>query len=290
MFSRRHFVVLVGAGLAAGSSRLLGMQGRAAKPRYSVPIGLQLYSLRNEFKKDVPGTLAFIHQLGFTEIEGGGTYGMSLPEFKKLLEKNELKCTAYGAGYEELQKNLPEVAQSALAFGASYIMCAWIPHDKEFTRKNCEQAIADFNQWGKEFKKQGLHFTYHIHGYEFVPSPEGTLFDLMARKLEPGVADFEMDVFWVAWPGQDPVALLRKYPGRFPLIHLKDLRKGAKGDQTGHAPDEFSVPLGMGMIDFPTIFREGKKLGIKRYYIEDEVPEAAQNLPKSLSYLDSLHL
>jgi len=94
---------------------------------------------------------------------------------------------------------------------------------------------------------------------------------------------------WIAWPGQDPVNLMRQYPNRFLLMHLKDIRKGTKlGDLSGHAPEEVSVAVGTGMLDFPAILREGKRIGIKRYYIEDEAPEAITNIPVSLKYLESL--
>ena len=145
------------------------------------------------------------------------------------------------------------------------------------------------NRWGLSLKQAGLEFCYHPHGYEFRPSPEGTLFDLLAAKTDPAVVNFQMDVFWIAWPGQDPVKLLRTYPMRFPLMHLKDLRRGSKlGDLSGHAPEEASVPLGTGMLDFHAILHEARRIGVKRYYIEDEAPEAVSNIPISLKYLRSL--
>jgi sugar phosphate isomerase/epimerase len=294
MQTRRNFLGMAAMGTIAGvGGYSFGALGATPGPRQlkiRVPVGLQLYSLRYEFKKDVLGTLRLVRDMGFKEIEGGDTYGMTLKEYRQQLDSLGLRCTSIGGGYEQLRDNLPKVVETAKGLDATFVMCAWIPHGEKFTEKECDQAITDFNHWGTQLKKAGLRFMFHVHGYEFYPSKEGTLFDRMAQRMEPGVADFQMDVFWVAWPGQDPVALLRKYPKRFLTLHLKDLRKGAKGDLTGHAPDEYSVILGQGMIDFPTIFKEAKQLGIERYYIEDEVPEAAANIPRSLDYLESLKI
>ena len=142
------------------------------------------------------------------------------------------------------------------------------------------------NRWGQALKQANLDFCYHPHGFEFRPGPGGTLFDLLAAETDPALVHFQADVFWIAWPGQDPVKILERYPNRFLLMHLKDMRKGTKlGDLSGQAPPETSVAVGSGMLDFPAILRVAKSTGIKRYYIEDEAPEAASNIPVSLRYL-----
>ncbi len=252
-------------------------------------IGLQLYSLRNEIPKDVAGSLALIKSWGIQEIEGGGTYNLTMEEFKALCKTNNLKMVSIGAGFEELEKDPAAVAAKAKEFGAKYVMCAWIPHSgDDFTLANTEKAIAVFTSAGKVLKEQGISLCYHIHGYEFRPYEGGTLFDLMVNKLDPKYVNFEMDVFWVKHPGQDPVALLKKYPGRFPLMHLKDRQHGTPDSQSGHADVETNVVLGKGDVGIAAIMKVAKKLGVKHFFIEDESSHAVEQIPLSLSFLKSL--
>ena len=252
-------------------------------------IGLQLYSLRNEFKTDVPGTLALIKKWNIKKIEGGGTYGLTVDAYKKLLAENNLDMVSYGASFEELASDPQKIAQNAKAFGSKYIMCAWVPHKQGgFTEDEMNKAIEVFNRAGKVLHENGLKFVYHPHGYEFRPYENGTQFDYMIKKTDPKYVNFEMDVFWVKHPGQDPVALLKKYPKRFLMLHLKDRRPGTQGNQEGQAPDETNVVLGQGDVGIAAVMRQAKKMGIKYCFIEDESPKAVQQIPQSIDYLRKL--
>ena len=114
------------------------------------------------------------------------------------------------------------------------MVCFWIPHAGDtFTIDDVNKAITVFNKAGKVLKENGLSFCYHPHGYEFRPYQDGTLFDYLVKNLNPEYANFEMDVFWIKHPGQEPVALLEKYKGRFKLMHLKDRKPGTEGNQNG---------------------------------------------------------
>ncbi len=250
-------------------------------------VGLQLYSLRNEFKNDVPGTLKLIHNLGIKYIEGGDTYGLPLEMFKNLLEKNDLKMVSIGASYEELQDNPAKVIQFAKDFGAKYVMVAWIPHDgNNFGFDDIKNATDIFNKAGKLLKKEGLSLTYHPHGYEFRPYRNGTLFDYMAKNAKNFY--FEIDFFWVKQGGADPMALLKKYQKKILLLHLKDRKIGTKSNNTGQVDDETNVVLGSGDLGIKDLLSEAKKTRIKYMFIEDESPDVIQQLPKSLEYLKSL--
>jgi sugar phosphate isomerase/epimerase len=256
---------------------------------FAQQVGLQLYSLRNEFKTDVPGTLAKIKEWKITQIEGGGTYGLPMDEYKKLLQQNNLQMVSYGAGFEELEKNPQKVIDNAKAFGAKYVMCAWVPHKEgDFTMPEIKKAIDVFNAAGKLMYENGIKFCYHPHGYEFRPYRNGTTFDYMVKNTDPRYVNYEMDVFWVKHPGQDPVALLRKYPKRFLLLHLKDRKPGTEGNQEGRAPDETNVVLGKGDVGIAAIMKEAKKMGIKYCFIEDESPKAVEQIPQSLEFLRKL--
>ena len=252
-------------------------------------IGLQLYSLRNQFKTDVPGTLAKIKSWGITEIEGGGTYGLPMDEYKKMLANNNLKMVSVGADFNILATNPQAAVDEAKAFGATYIMCAWVPHNgTDFSIADIQKAITVFNTAGKLIHDNGLTFCYHPHGYEFRPYENGTLFDYLVKNTNPEYVNFEMDVFWVKHPGQDPVALLQKYPKRFLMLHLKDRQPGTEGNQNGTADDNTNVVLGKGDVNIAAVMKEAKKIGIKHYFIEDESPRSVEQIPESLAWLKQL--
>jgi sugar phosphate isomerase/epimerase len=253
-------------------------------------IGLQLYSLRNQFKTDVPGSLALIKSWGIREIEGGGTYGMSKEDFDKLLKENNLKLVSVGAGFKQLKENPQAAVDNAKAAGAKYVMCAWIDHNgDEFTIDNIKEAVDVFNKAGKLMKENGITFCYHPHGYEFRPYEDGTLFDYLVKNTDPKNVNFEMDVFWVKHPGQDPVALLNKYPTRWKLMHLKDRKPGTEGNQNGRADDATNVVLGSGDVGIAEIMKTAKKIGIEHYFIEDESERVVEQVPQSLQFLASLN-
>jgi sugar phosphate isomerase/epimerase len=256
-------------------------------PSFKGPLGLQLYSLRAEFAKDVPGTLAKVREMGFREVEMGGTYGLTPQQFRAELDKAGLRAVSMGASFDSLRDNIEKVISDAKTFGVRYVMCAWIAHQPPFSEEAARQAIRVFNRAGEKLKAAGITFAYHIHGYEFHPYGNGTLFDLLATELKPEFVSFELDVFWAFHGGQDPVALMRKYPKRFTLIHLKDMRKGEKGNLTGNAPDDWSVALGAGQIDFPAVLREARKVGVKWYFVEEESHAPLENIPAGLRYLES---
>jgi sugar phosphate isomerase/epimerase len=167
-------------------------------------------------------------------------------------------------------------------------MCAWVPHNGEFTIDDAKKAVEVFNTAGKLFKENGLTFCYHAHGYEFRPYEDGTVFDYMAKNMNASYANFEMDVFWVKNPGQDPVALLKKYPGRFKLMHLKDRKPGTPNNQNGEQDVETNVVLGTGDVGIAAIMKVAKQAGVEHYFIEDESSRSVQQVPESLKYLKSL--
>jgi sugar phosphate isomerase/epimerase len=262
-----------------------------AKPRLPVLMGLEIYSLRGEAEKDLPATLALIRKLGFEEVEGGDFFGRSAAEFRKLLDGNGLKLTSMMAAYDRLSTDINSVADDAHILGAEYVVCSTVPHRKKLTAEDCERAIGRLNRFGENLAKTGLHCCYHTHGVEFGKSPEGTLFDTLATRTNPKFVNFEMDIFWIVYAYQDPVRLLHRYPGRFPLMHVKDIRKGTTlGGSPGDVPEETSVPLGKGLVDISAALRAARETGVRHCYIEDEAVDAIRQIPESLRYLESVRL
>ncbi|MCX6623550.1 MAG: sugar phosphate isomerase/epimerase [Acidobacteria bacterium] len=252
-------------------------------------MGLELYSLRSLAGKDLPGTLKLAHELGFAELETGALYGRTAEQFQKLAAANGLKVTATMADWNSLTKSTGEAARIAHTFGARYVVCSTIPHRKLLKAEDVDRAAENFNRWGAALAGEGLTLCYHTHGSEFSPGPDGTQFDSLMKKTDPKHVAYEMDVMWIVFGNQDPVALLKKYTGRFPLMHVKDMRKGEPhtGDP-GPVREEASVPLGTGELDFVSIFRAAASHGVKHYYIEEEHPNAVAQIRQSLEYLRNL--
>ena len=289
--ARRTFLKACAAVAAAPALRAFEAKSAEAPGLTALgkPVGLQLYSLRNYFPKDVPGTLAQIRGMGFREVEGGETYKLGIDGFKAAIEMAGLVVTSEHHGYEQWRDDTAGVLKQATSLGARYVGCPWIPHGDRFTREDCLRAAADFNKWGKATKDAGLKFFYHTHGYEFEASPEGTLLDTLLEETDPALVGLEADVFWVKRGGGDPVALFERYPGRIPLTHLKDMVKGLETNApTGKAPDDADVVLGTGQIDFGALLVAANKGGVERHFIEDESSKPLTQIPASLEYLARL--
>lgn len=256
---------------------------------YGQELGVQLYSLRNDFPNDVPGTFAKIKSWGITNLEDGndGTYGYSQAEYNAMLEENGLKIVSVSAPFEELQNSPETVLARAKNYGAKYVVCFWIPHNgNDFTITDTNLALEVFNTAGKLLEDNGVTLTYHPHGYEFRPYEGALLIDHLIQNSDH--FDFEMDVYWFAHPGEDPVEWLRKYPAEFKLMHLKDCEKGTKGNKNGSSDVETNVVLGTGQIDIAAVVAEAKKLGIDYLFVEDESSKALQQIPKSIEYVNGL--
>jgi len=252
-------------------------------------IGMEAYTYRNSFKKDVAATLDTLKSLNIKDIELGDLYGKTAYEFRKLLDDRGLYCSSFGASYKDLISKPREVGEVAQILGAKFIMVAWIPHKSPFTIEDAQKAADDFNKAGKFlFEEFGIKFCYHNHGYEFRPYENGTLFDYLVQKTNPKYVSFEIDILWAFFPGADPSHLIDKYGNRFKLIHLKDLRKGVTGNFSGETSKENDVPLGTGQLNIPSILKAAEKAGIEHYYLEDESPVYYEQVPQSIAYLESL--
>src|SRR5438477_887222 len=171
------------------------------------PIGLQLYSLRAQFAKDVEGTLKKVKSFGIKYVELAGTYNLSPGNFKQMLDDNGLKPISGHFPFERYRDDLDGVVREAKALGLQYAGCAWIDHKGAFDEKTCREAAAVFNKAGEALAKEGIRFFYHCHGYEFEKYNDGTLFDLLMSETKPESVAFQMDVFWVVFPNQSPAKL-----------------------------------------------------------------------------------
>jgi sugar phosphate isomerase/epimerase len=279
------------------STIIMGLLSTLASPgapagtgdSFKGPLGLQLYSLRDQFKKDVPGTMAKVREFGFRDVELAGTYGKSPEEFTALLAANGLKAVAGHFGYERFRDNPEDVAKEAKALGLEYAGVAWIPHQGAFDEAAARETAKVFNRAGEVLAKQGIKFYYHNHGFEFAPLGDGTVFDLLVKETKPEWVSFQMDVLWTVFPGQDPVKLMEKHGSRWALMHVKDLRKGvATGSLSGGTDTKNDVTIGTGQVNWPALLTAAKKAGVKYYFIEDESPTVLEQIPQSLKFLEQV--
>ncbi|HYN01175.1 MAG TPA: sugar phosphate isomerase/epimerase [Vicinamibacteria bacterium] len=283
MTTRRTFLGAVAGGTAAATAfRGVARAAGSVKP----PLGLQLWSVRAMLEKDVAGTLRQVKAWGFDEVETFGTFGA---EIAPQLKAAGLKVRAMHIGYDRLSGDMAGVLRDADAVGATTLVNPYLPHQaKPFaSREEILKAAGDFAKWSKQCRAAGKRFGYHIHGQEFGPAPEGTLFDVLARESGPDVG-FEADVYWVTFGGVDPVALMKSHPGRVWFTHLKDMAKGvAPGSEAGRR-EESNVVLGTGQIDIKGIVAAGPKAGVEMHFIEDESADPAGQIPKSVAFYKSL--
>ncbi|WP_439583516.1 sugar phosphate isomerase/epimerase family protein [Dyadobacter bucti] len=285
MLKLKHLVIC-SAILSAISIPLFAQKGQLVFPRTP---GMVSYTYRASFAKDPAATLDTIKALGITDIEFSNLFGKTAAELRKLLDDRGMKCSSFGVSYPDALNKTAEVGQNAKTLGASFVRVAWVPHEGAFTLAMADKTVSDFNQIGKKLNDDfGLSFCYHNHGYEFEKHENGTLFDYIVQKTDPKYVNFEMDILWTFFPGQDPAALLKKYPKRFKLMHLKDLRKGVEGNMSGGTPVTNDVALGTGQLDLPAILTAALKTDIEHFYIEDESPSYATQVPQTIAYLKNL--
>ncbi len=261
--SRRSFLKTSGALAAAacvGADRLMG-------ERPQVPIGLQLYSVRNLLPKDFEGTLEKVAAAGYKEVEAAGYFDKTAADFGNALQKAGLKCISTHHQLVQLKTQFDQLIEYGQALGLEYIICSWAGVHRDPTRTgdlNLDdwRYVADqFNEIGQKVKRAGMTFGYHNHFIEFAKENGIVYFDELLKRTDPKFVEFEMDCGWVVVGGHNPVEYLSKFPERFPMLHVKDMIKGTDGKWR-------NVVMGKGTIDYKPILRAAT--GLKHYFIEQE--------------------
>jgi sugar phosphate isomerase/epimerase len=257
------------------------------------PLGLQLWSIRRNLETDdLRATFDRVRRLGIRHVEAAGLDGRARLPVREALFHADLVCRSIHADYERLVGDpLSDALGEASGLGASCVVCPWIPHDEKagLTRDAALRACDVFNSAGRVAAAHGMRIGYHCHGYEFVPSPEGTLLDTIARHTDPAHVFFEVDVFWAKAGGADPAQVVASLAGRVPMLHIKDMRRGlVLPPASSSAPDDADVVAGTGQLDFPSILRAARASGTETLYVEDESARPWEQIPQTLRYLSSL--
>ena len=258
-------------------------------------VGLQLYTVRDLMKKDFEGTIAKVAQIGYKELEFAGYFAKSPQEVRKILDGNKLTSPSEHVPYDTIEKKWPETLEAAHTIGQTFIVCPWIDVTQRKEGDGWKHAAEVFNRAGESAKKAGIQFAYHNHAFEFEPSDTlgGKMpYDFLLENTDPKLVKMEMDLCWITVGGQDPVKYFDRYPGRFPLVHVKDwTTKGPGGNDYGGATGASKKPghmtdVGQGEIDFKRIFAQSGKAGIQHYFVENDEPKSAfEDIKISYDYL-----
>lgn len=276
MLSRRSFLISAGAGAAAGS---LFTSLAIANHHESIPLGIQLWTVKSEAEKDLEGTLRKVYAAGFREIEFAGYYGKTPAEVSKLLKGIGFSLVSTHAGAGDIAKNGDKIIADAKALGLKYVVCSspgvspakeklpWEERMKAVDLTDWKWNADLFNKFGKQVADAGMTFGYHNHSAEFKKFGDVTAFDWLFANTDPKLVKIELDVGWVAVAQQDPIALLNKYKDRVIALHVKDVgKRGADGK------DPPSVALGEGTVDWKSVIGTAKKNGTKAFFYEQEEP------------------
>lgn len=251
-------------------------------------LGLQMYSLQEDFDRDTPGTLDRLKVQGFTDLETSVFTKLPAAELRALLDARGMTCSSHHVRPETLEKNMDQVIADAKALGAVQVVCPILPHKKPLDRAQVLKVAADFNRYGAALKAAGLRFAYHNHAGDFMttdsPSVPGeTFYDVLVAATEPDKVSFQLDVFWVVWGGAKATEVIEKHGQRICSLHLKDLARDAKADVANpKSARSFMVRLAAGRVDIPAVLAAARSKGVTHFIIEDESPSAAAQLPDSL--------
>ena len=277
MKSRRQFLIGSGLGITALASCGLPPFARGA-PLGKRP-GIQLYTINEAMRADPAGSLKRLRQIGFLEVESAGFGGLSAKQFRGLLDDAGVSCPSAHLQFDV--DNLDSAFADAHALGATYAVSSIArslalgpnaPKDALGTGMSLDEAKRTAqlaNRIGESARRAGLQFTYHNHNFEFVDSGGGTIgYDLLLRETDPQLVKFQIDCGWMIFAGHDPVAYFKKYPHRFPMIHVKDFLPPANSGAMRGAE------LGRGAVDYKPIFAAAAKAGLQHYFVEQEGPFA----------------
>ena len=277
--SRRSFLSTAAAATAAS------LAARALET-----VGVQLYTVRRVLPKNPLETLRAIEQIGYREVECTADH---LDDIWPSLKQTSLKAVSVHLNEQVFihqPEKLPAALEDAQKYGFEYVVCPWIdPRDRggvEMIRKLGQT----LNHAGELANKAGMRLCYHNHAFEYQPTPDGRLLDVLMKTTDPKLVNLELDVMWAHVAGVDPISILKHYGDRIPLVHLKNVAPGVAPRFNENIPRAAFHDLSNGAVDIPGVLRAAKQAGVKHYFVEqDETPgDPIETLRKSFQYLAGL--
>lgn len=267
MHDRRTFLAMIGsaaAALAAGCKseprNAIRQAGAFQPPR---AIGLQLYTMRALLARDFERTLEQVAAIGFREVEFAGYHGRSPAAVRKVLDRVGLTAPSAHIGVDDVTSAWPRIVADAATLGHRWITIPWVA-GSQWQADDWRRLAALLDDRGRAATRAGLRVAYHNHDFELRGTPAPL--ELLLRETDPAHVDFELDVYWLARAGGDPLDWLARYPGRFPMLHLKD---------TAGAPDHRMVDVGAGVIDWAAVVERAERTGTRHLFVEHDEPADA---------------
>lgn len=265
-------------------------------------IAVQLYTVRNEIEKDLSGSLAKVAAAGYKEVELAGFtfdngevkyFGRTPKEMRAALDQHGLIAPSTHVNYACLAADsFPKVIEASKVLGHQYIINPWVEEETRNKPGGWKQITGTFNRVGEASQKAGFQFGYHNHWFEFLPVDGMLPYDLLLKECDPKLVKMEMDLCWITAAGADPVKYFNQYPGRFPLVHVKDLKKLptiSTGGAQNFGDTVDLTEVGSGIVDWKRIFASADKAGIKVYIVEHDHPTSAfDSIKTSYDYLSKL--
>ncbi|HKQ75514.1 MAG TPA: sugar phosphate isomerase/epimerase [Blastocatellia bacterium] len=282
MINRRAFLSTASQSVigAVALTALNRIEGEAAATKLG-RIGLQLYTVRGEMEKDFEGSLQKVAAIGYKEVEFAGYYNKSPKDIRAVLDRNGLTAPAAHAPLADFQTRLDQTIETARAIGHKFLICPYLVDKDRETLDHYKRHVETFNRAGEACWKAGIQFGYHNHDFEFQEKNGKLPYDLLLEETDKNLVKMELDLYWIAKAGKDPLAYINNHRDRFVLFHVKEMDKTPKRDIT---------EVGRGVIDFKTIFAKTPKGAIKHYFVEqDRCPGSPfDSIKISYDYLKNL--
>lgn len=263
--TRRTFLATIGvAALGVANGCSTAVAATVLPPRRKLSrIGLQLYTVRDQMKLDLPGTLARVAAIGYNEVEFAGYFDRSPSEIRSLLSRYALTSPSVHIPYESIRTSWRKTLDDSKAIGHEWITIPWIPEEERRTLDGWKRVAAEYNKAAADAKAAGLRFAYHNHDFELKKLGDVVPLDLLLEETDASLVGFEMDLYWMVKGGADPVEYFNRFPKRFPMVHVKD---------SAGPPEHRMGAVGEGSIDFRKIFAQSEKAGIQHYFVEHDQP------------------
>lgn len=282
MQTRRAF--LRNSGLLLSATALAGRSAFALTP---VPLGVQLFTVRNQAARNLPKVLDQIHRIGYQTVETfAGDYNLSAASLRHTIHGAGLRAPSGHFNYDGFDTRF----NYAKVLGLDWMVCPMIAPTLWGSPEGFKTAAKKFNEWGKQAKAQGMRFAFHNHDYEFRPMGNTNGYDILINETDPELVFFEVDTYWVAQAGHDPLKLMKRLGPRLKMLHLKDRKAGAPTSYDMGSDSAFFRPVGHGSLDWKAIMTEGERLGVEHYFVEQDetrVPPV-EAIRESFDYLEHL--
>ena len=271
-----------------------------------LPIGLQLYSVKNEMAKDFEGTIKKVAEMGYEGVEFAGLFDKSPAEIKELLAKYSLKAVSAHVPLADMLENLDKVIADYKEIGCKFIVIPYVDEKYRPGTPDYPETLKKIEEIGRKAAAEGLTLLYHNHDFEFVKIDGEYGLDVMYSTVPADCLQTELDTCWVNVGGEEPAPYILKYKGRTPVIHLKDFvmkgkdkpKKlyeliGIEDDEETASEEDFSFkPVGSGVQDIPAIIKAGEESGAQWFIVEQDAPDKGNTelsaVEKSIKYLRSL--